>query len=169
MLDEIGVIARVDAVDEVHGAACHAAAVIERLSGAMQPGKSRQQRGVDIEDGARVPAEQRRGHDAHVAGKHDEFDVVGFEHGNDLLLVDLARQARVRQADRVDARGDGAVKGAHPGNVDDNNDDDKGAAAAGGVVEDGLQVAARSRREHRHTQGRFDTALSLQQRLVAHA
>ena len=62
----------------MHGAAMDAAAALDGTPMRMQPGKRRQQRGVDVHQAAGEAAHEIRAEDAHETGQQHQ---VGAGHG----------------------------------------------------------------------------------------
>ena len=64
-------------VDEVDGHAEHLDPVGEGLLDRAEPRKGRQQRGVDVDDGAGEASEEALAEQLHVAGQHDQAGAAG--------------------------------------------------------------------------------------------
>ena len=77
-------------VDEVHGGAGDAHAVLERLPLRVEAGKRRQQRRMDVEDAVRKRVEQRRADEAHEAGETDELDAARAQQLGQRAIVGVA-------------------------------------------------------------------------------
>lgn len=83
--------ARVHAfIDHVDGASAELRFGCKDVSVGMGAGKIRKQRRVDVHDAPAPPAQHHGRKQAHVTGKHDEFDVVSFEFGQQTMLVFFA-------------------------------------------------------------------------------
>ena len=86
-------------VDEMHGRAAHAHAVLERLPLRVEAGKRRQQRRMDVQDPFGKRLEQRRPDQPHEAGQTDQIDVARAQLLDERPVVGVAVGvvARARQ------------------------------------------------------------------------
>ena len=90
-------------VDEVHRAAGHLGAELERLGLRLEPGKARQQAGVHVQDAIGKRRDELGRDDAHIAGQADQLDLV---------LLQLGDEGQV--AFHRASSGDGDVMGSDP-------------------------------------------------------
>jgi len=80
--------ARVHAlIDHVDGASAELRFRCKDVSVGMGAGKIRKQRRVDVHDAPAPPPQHHGRKEAHVTCKHDEFNVVSFEFGQQTMLV----------------------------------------------------------------------------------
>ena len=134
-------------VDEVHRDARDLAAVIERLSPAMDTGKRRQQRGMDVEDAVRKRGEQLRLDDTHEAREHDRVDAGVFKHLDAAVFrgtfqLGLPRRAvEILAGDVVLTR---TIEDLRVGEVREHELDLRIERAGGDRVDDGLHVGSGS-------------------------
>ncbi len=95
--DRPGVDARIDQVD---GAARKLDPMFDGLSMGVKPGKSRQERGVDVDDPPFKPAHKRFGQDAHITGEDDPLGAGALDLLGEQVVV-LARGRGRKSSTRV--------------------------------------------------------------------
>src|SRR5205085_3643356 len=74
-------------IHEMHGAARNSHAVLERLLLRLQPGKSRQQRRMNVQDALRKLLNEPRREQAHISGEANQVNVILLEHSNHFGIV----------------------------------------------------------------------------------
>ena len=113
----------------MHGGAGELDAVLERLALGGEPGKRRQQRGVDVQNPSGVRADEAGRQDPHEAGEAHEAGPSRLElaHEGEVVGFTVGKVLRVDEA-RLDAGRARAVECLRPLAIADHDDDPRGEA-----------------------------------------
>ena len=129
-------------IDKVHRAAGDFDAVGKSLLLRLKPGKSRQQRGMDVENAVGEGGDERWRKQAHVAGQANQIDAVLLQAGEDVGIV-FGAGAAFGDVERVGRPRSWLRPGRALGHVrDDDGDFDAGQTAGANGFGDGEEVGA---------------------------
>ena len=133
--------------DEVHRAARHAHPMTQRLADRIEPGKRRQQRGVDIEHTVGERAQELRVKPPHESGEHHKVDRAHLERVDPgALVLEPGAEASARNCERFDAGSSRAFERRSLGVVARQQHDRGTEIAACGKGRQGFEVGTLARR-----------------------